>query len=359
MSKFNLLPWLHQRPWLMLPLLGLIPLSALAFKGAPPPPPARPVAASPAIAPTPAFTAAPLASPVVKAAAQSPAKASPSPKPTAATKSKPTGPLPELTAEQKAMNQRAKAQLAAHALSVDAVIEIHVAIGKGGSLDIASSDGATVLDQNGQAFSQLDSGSAYRWQVSGSGISVAGTQLPGAVLIDPVPGGVFYLNHRPYRGRLLVVSNGSELLAVNHVNLKNYLYSVVASEVSPSWPAAALKAQAIAARSYALTYYFRPVHSLYHLGSDEYYQVYSGTEREAPASSQAVDATAGEFVSYRGGIVESLYAASDDIVAEAFQGKGMSQLGALGLSKQGYTYEQILAHYYPKTAVGRIELDQE
>lgn len=188
---------------------------------------------------------------------------------------------------------------------------------------------------------------------------MAGSQLPGVVLIDPVPGGMFYLDNRPYRGRLMIVSNGSQLLAVNHVNLKHYLYSVVASEVSPSWPAAALKAQAIAARSYALTYYFRPANALYHLGSDEYFQVYSGTPKEAASSNQAVDATAGEFVSYRGGIVESLYAASDDIVADAFQGKGMSQLGALGLAQRGYGYEQILSYYYPKTGVGRIELDQE
>ncbi len=358
MSKFNLLPWLKQRPWLLLPLLALIPLSAFAFKGTQLPPPATlAVSPSPPIAPAPLITTAP--TPAVKATPPAAPKSSPIPKSSPAPKPKQTGPLPALTAQQKAMNQQAKAQFAPHTLSVDAAIEIHVAIGKGAALGIASSNGAAVLDQNGHPLSQMDRGQAYSFQVSGSGISVAGAQLPGAVLIEPTPGGIFYLQNRPYRGRLMLVSNGSELLAVNHVNLRNYLYSVVASEVSPSWPPAALKAQAIAARSYALTYYFRPAHTLYHLGSDEYFQVYSGTEREAPASSQAVDATAGEFVSYRGGIVESLYAASDAIVAEAFQGKGMSQLGALSLSKQGYSYEQILGYYYPKTAVGRIELDQE
>jgi stage II sporulation protein D len=370
MSQFQIPSWLQQRPWLMLPLLGLIPLSALAFRSEQPAPP--PTATAPAaIAPTPLlspFTPSaivPTASspaPTVKSAAKPTPKTSPkatSAQPSPAAKPNQTGPLPELTAEQKAMNQKAKAQFAPHALSVDAVIEMHVAIGKGSSLDIATSNGGSVLDQNGHPLNQLASRQAYSFQVSGQNISVGGEQLPGAVVIDPAPGGIFYLNSRPYRGRLMVVSNGSALLAVNYVNLKNYLYSVVASEVSPSWPAAALKAQAIAARSYALTYYFRPVHSLYHLGSDEYYQVYSGIEKEAPASNQAVDQTAGEFVSYRGGIVESLYAASDDIVMDAFQGKGMSQLGALSLSKQGYSYEQILSHYYPKTGVGRIELDQE
>jgi SpoIID/LytB domain protein len=153
------------------------------------------------------------------------------------------------------------------------------------------------------------------------------------------------------------VAKDGRLWAVNYVNLRNYLHSVVASEVSPSWNNAALKAQAVAARSYALTYYFRPANPLYHLGNDEYYQVYSGIEREAAQTNAAVDETSGEYVSYKGGIVESLYAASDDIVAEAFQGKGMSQLGALSLANQGYSYETILSSYYPGTAVGKIVQD--
>jgi len=158
---------------------------------------------------------------------------------------------------------------------------------------------------------------------------------------------------------LLLVADGGNLWAVNYINLRQYLHSVVGSEVSPSWPPESLKAQAVAARSYALTYYFRPVTPLYHLGATEYYQVYGGIEREAPATRKAVDGTAGEFVSYRGGIVESLYAASDDIVAEAFQGHGMSQLGALDLAEKGYTYQQILSHYYPKTGVARVQEDVE
>jgi peptidoglycan hydrolase-like amidase len=120
---------------------------------------------------------------------------------------------------------------------------------------------------------------------------------------------------------------------------------------------AALKAQAIAARSYALTYYFKPAHSLYNIGDDESYQVYAGADKEADTTYQAVDQTAGEFISYRGGIVESLYAASDDIVIEAHGGRGMSQLGALKLAEEGYDYRQILGTYYPGTGLARIEVD--
>ncbi|NJR64490.1 MAG: SpoIID/LytB domain-containing protein [Leptolyngbyaceae cyanobacterium CRU_2_3] len=237
---------------------------------------------------------------------------------------------------------------------------MRVAIAKGvPSLTVNVASAADLIDQNGEHLGTLSAGESYPVAASGQSIRLGSLDLPSLVWVEPYAAGSFTLGDRTYRGRLLLTANESHLWGVNFVNLRQYLYSVVASEVSPSWPMEALKAQAVAARSYALTYYFKPVNSLYQLGDDEYFQVYSGVAREADSTSKAVDATAGEFVSYRGGIVESLYAASDDIVADAFQGKGMSQLGALGLAEQGYTYEQILTNYYPGTGVSRIQQDYE
>lgn len=266
---------------------------------------------------------------------------------------------PELTAEQQALNQQYKANFANSAASVDALIEMRVAIAEGvPSATIGSTKGLAVMDQNRQLLSTLSAG-GYTAQPSGSALQLNGAATPSVTLIEPAEGGLLTLGDRTYRGRFLLVNDAGELWVVNLVNLRNYLHSVVASEVSPSWHGEALKAQAVAARSYALTYYFKPMSSLFHLGATEYYQVYSGIAREASETSQAVDQTAGEFVSYRGGIVESLYAASDDIVAEAFRGQGMSQLGALNLAEQGYTYLQILANYYPSTGVSRIVTDYQ
>lgn len=255
-----------------------------------------------------------------------------------------------------------RSQLARAALypNVDSSIEMHVALASGvPSLSIGVSGSGTVLDQGGQIVESLTAGQSSLVQFDGQGLTVGGKPAPNIVWVVPDPNSIFYLGDRGYRGTLLVVADGGNLWAVNYVNTRLYLYSVVGAEVSPSWPMAALKAQAIAARSYALSYYFKPANKLYHLGSDEYYQVYRGVESEAETTRIAVDQTAGSFVSYRGGIVESLYAASDDIVSEAFQGHGMSQLGALKLADQGYTHEQILKNYYPNTGVGRIEVDQE
>jgi len=270
---------------------------------------------------------------------------------------KPVNPA-TLTPQQKALNQRAKQAFTTSAMPVDSLIEMQVAIAEGvSSLPLVLPNGADIVDTSGHPLGRLQAGASYTTETDGQVITLAGQPFPSLFWVLPPVGGTFQLGDRVYRGKLLLAVHKGNLWAVNHINLRQYLYSVVGSEVSASWHMEALKAQAVAARSYALTYYFRRVSPLYHLGATEYYQVYSGIQTEADRIQKAVDATAGEFVSHRGGIVESLYAASDDIVADAFQGRGMSQLGALKLAEQGYSYRQILSNYYPTTGVGQIVAD--
>jgi stage II sporulation protein D len=341
--------------WIVLPGLGVLSLVGLAlskqqFLPSSAPEQTTPASTPVALAPVPQSTGI-ATTPTPIASGQK--KASPSAIP------KPINPN-HLTEEQKKINRESKARFLSGSHSVDALIEMRVAIATGvPSLTLGTPTATQLQDTQGQSLQVLAAGGTYTIQAEGDTVRVGNTQAAGMVWVLPPPGKLFRLGDRTYRGQLLLAAQAGQLWAVNYINLRQYLHSVVGSEVSSSWPMAALKAQAIAARSYALTYYFKPVNGLYHIGSDEYYQVYSGIDREADSIRQAVDQTAGEFVSYRGGVVESLYAASDDIVAEAFQGKGMSQLGALGLAEQGYTYHQILSNYYPGTGVARIEEDIE
>lgn len=346
--------FLKRRPWLLLPLLSIFP--AIAWSTAPHP-------SSTEIAKAPQSTTQSLTiAPGLPVPTQS-LSATPLPKVTTKPLTIATPPplvpvdLSKLTPEQKALNAKAKAIFESTNAPVDAYVEMRVSIGKGSAIAFASTTGLNLTDDKGQKLGTLVATQAHTAQVSGGGITIESQAFPANVFVEPEPGGLLYLNNRPYRGKLLLSSDGNNLHAVNYINLRHYLYSVVASEVSPSWSPEAIKAQAVAARSYALTYYFKPANERYHLGSDEYFQVYSGTQKEDDRSNQAVDLTSGEYVSYKGGVVESLYAASDDIVAEAFAGKGMSQLGAKSLAEQGYKYDQILANYYPTTKVGKITKD--
>lgn len=351
MWRKSILEWLKHRPWLLVPCLALIPIAGM-YLNQHTQTEARTAPASQAptkITPTAAPSSFALPSPPPQVTVQK----SPTPKKTLT----PVDPK-QYTKEQAAINEKAKAAFAASVGTVDSLIEMQVAIAMGQpTLSITASQGATIVDAEGRSLSQLAAGTPYTAQGTGDEISFGGKQLPGMVMVQPPANGVLYLGDKPYRGRFLLAAQGGRIWVVNYINLRHYLYSVVASEVSPSWNKEALKAQAVAARSYALTYYFRRAQPLYHMGSDEYFQVYSGISKESERTNQAVDQTAGEFISYKGGIVESLYAASDAIVADAFRGKGMSQLGALELAETGFTYKQILARYYPKTNLARIEQD--
>jgi len=311
-------------------------------------PPTQP-ATSPTAAKSPV---AAIASPVGVVSPKPSPKVAPTPKKVAAQPS----PKPTLTQRERELNQQAKAAFNASRPSADSLVEMQVAIAEGASaLTLTTAEAALLMDKEGKPLKQVPKGSQYSVQPGERALYLSRQKLPPVVWLDPGSGGTFQLGDRVYKGQLLLVSDAGKLWAVNTINLRQYLYSVVGSEVSPSWDMEALKAQAIAARSYALTYYFKPVSPLFHLGANEYYQVYSGIAKEAERTRQAVDATGGQYISYKGGVVESLYAASDDIVAEAFRGKGMSQLGAKALADQGYKHPQILQYYYPGTAIARIK----
>jgi stage II sporulation protein D len=91
------------------------------------------------------------------------------------------------------------------------------------------------------------------------------------------------------------------------LDVEKYLYGVVPLESPPSWPAAALQAQAIVARTYALQK--RTLSRAYDVVASDADQRYGGVAAEHPATSAAVDATRGQTLSYLGGPVSVFYSA--------------------------------------------------
>ncbi|BAY51969.1 hypothetical protein NIES2134_104330 [Thermostichus vulcanus NIES-2134] len=163
-----------------------------------------------------------------------------------------------------------------------------------------------------------------------------------------------FVGDKWYRGSVRLIAQGNAITAVNQVDLEEYLVSVVGSEVYPDWPMETLKAQAIAARSYALAHMFQPASRFFDLGDDERWQVYRGIETEWNTTQAAVQATRGIVLTKSGRIMISMYAATDDIVRDVFGGRGMSQTGAYELGKRGYNYLQILGTYYPGAGLSQI-----
>ena len=111
---------------------------------------------------------------------------------------------------------------------------------------------------------------------------------------------------RKYRGRIVVDVSSKKLRAINVLPLQQYLYGVVTAEMPSSWLPAALQAQAVAARSYALA--GRQAGAPYDVSAGG--QAYLGVSVETPAGKQAVDLTAGQVLLYDGSVALTLFSSS-------------------------------------------------
>jgi len=180
------------------------------------------------------------------------------------------------------------------------------------------------------------------------------------VWIETAPGtaGDLRVDGRPYAGRLRLLRAGSGVQVVNHLPLESYVSSVVGGEMPTSWKLEALRAQAVAARSYAMAHMARPANDHWHLGDTTRWQNYEGLRTVSEPTLQATSSTAGVILSYQGGIVESLYAATQQIVDEAHShlGASMSQTGAQELAQQGLRFNEILSHYYQGASLARLQV---
>jgi SpoIID/LytB domain protein len=133
---------------------------------------------------------------------------------------------------------------------------------------------------------------------------------------------------RTYRGRIVVDVLNGRLRAINVLPLEQYLYGVVPAEMPYTWLPAALQAQAVAARSYALA--SRKAAAPFDVYADGRSQMYVGISAEKPAATEAVDETAGEVLLYAGHVATTFFSSSTggwtQSAADAFGGAGKPYL---------------------------------
>ncbi|HEV8463091.1 MAG TPA: SpoIID/LytB domain-containing protein [Gaiellaceae bacterium] len=113
----------------------------------------------------------------------------------------------------------------------------------------------------------------------------------------------------PYAGSIRLVRHGALVDAVNIVSVEDYVRGVVSAENPAYWHPAALRAQAIAARSYVLAH--RRARASYDVFPDDRSQNYRGLARSFPTTRRAVSATAGKVLRYRGRIADAMFSASN------------------------------------------------
>jgi SpoIID/LytB domain protein len=139
----------------------------------------------------------------------------------------------------------------------------------------------------------------------------------GRLALFDCPRAPLTFDGRAYHGTLAVRGGGGGVSVVNGVTLDTYLRGVVPSESPSRWPLAALEAQAVAARSYAVSE-LRPS-SWYDLVPTTSDQVYGGVAAEKPRSDHAVYATLGQVLTWDGQVARTYYSSSSGGRTEAVQ----------------------------------------
>lgn len=178
--------------------------------------------------------------------------------------------------------------------------QLRVAIAKKISqIEIASSTIAIVSDGTGRKIGELMPLKTALAAADRNEIKFGNVRV-GQLWVTPQAGGYIWIGDRWYRGTLQVIPDGKGLVAIERVNLEQYLYSVLGAEMSKDFPMEALKAQAVAARTYALYRSQAAAKKPFDLDSTQDSQVYRGIASEATTTQAAVNATAGQIMTYQG-----------------------------------------------------------
>jgi len=147
----------------------------------------------------------------------------------------------------------------------------------------------------------------------GDGLLIAGSiGAQDPLVITPLSDLPLTVDGQAYRGGVVIErDSASSLSVVNALELEQYLYSVVGSEVSASTPPAALQAQAIVARTYAVAHLGAHDPQGFDLHAGDRDQAYNGIGAESQPVIDAVDATRNVVMIYRNQIVDAYYSACD------------------------------------------------
>jgi stage II sporulation protein D len=167
-------------------------------------------------------------------------------------------------------------------------VRILVAI-KDKNFKLSSETGLRVLDKN-------DSRIIY--ESKKTGLNFDPLKIKSIYIIESDKN-ILYVDNIGYRGKIELHNVLGEIYVINILNIEEYLYSVVPSEMPSSWNMEALKSQAVASRTYS--YYFllknkdKPI---YDLDSTTNFQIYKGISAETESSIEAVNKTSGIIMTY-------------------------------------------------------------
>ncbi|HYR07101.1 MAG TPA: SpoIID/LytB domain-containing protein [Longimicrobium sp.] len=184
-----------------------------------------------------------------------------------------------------------------------------VSVTSAGDFTVQTEDGREIGRlRGGQTVSFRDAGATVTMESAG-GPSAAGLRPP-LVLRPASAGGTLTVRNAPYRGELRIQqATGGGLTVVNRLDMETYLLGVVPREIGrfDLDIYEAIKAQAVAARTYAVTYLGRRQQQGFDVYATVEDQVYGGAAAENETVNRAVRETAGEILAYNGQPITAYY----------------------------------------------------
>lgn len=179
--------------------------------------------------------------------------------------------------------------------------EISVLLKQGTSQSTIGGSGVVLTDARGKYTKPYNG--TFKISYANGAMTAGKVSYTLPVTMKPGSGGVI-VDGVTYKGALLIEKGSGGLNIINTIDVEEYLKGVLKSEMSPTWPKEALKAQAVLARTYTLA-------SKKHGGCDvcatTHCQVYGGAADESPVIVQAVNETKGQILVYNGGPAQVFY----------------------------------------------------
>lgn len=182
------------------------------------------------------------------------------------------------------------------------------------SLQVGGTAGVDLIDAEGRVRGRAAAGQTRVARRAGAGVEVEGggevVRVPAGLTLRPVDGGEVLVNGKRYRGEVLLRPTERGLTAVNVLAMETYLLGVVPLEIGAGRPPEeleAVKAQAVAARTYAVRHMGRRESLGFDIYGSTMDQVYGGADADDPVSARAVRETRGEIIMYDGKPIEAFY----------------------------------------------------
>lgn len=217
------------------------------------------------------------------------------------------------------------------------------------------------LNDNGEILGQFSNKEKAAFSSQGDQILLNGKAIKAKTIEFRINGDTsdsyMEVNKRSYRGTISIRKTVDKpgLTAINTVPVEEYLYGVVAREISPDWAMEAIKAQAVAARTYALFSMNKHSADGYDVCSTTDCQVYDGRESESERTKKAVDDTRGIVLQYANKLISACFHSSGGGFTENSENVWSSPLPYL---KGVVDYDQQSPYYKWKKEYTPQELSQ-